>query len=110
VVPRRNGNTLRRELNAARRSDPDVIGLISWNEFSENSHVEPSQQYGTTALQVLADVSGTKLQAADELDSSQPTRGQVAGLGAIPATAAFIGLGLGCVYLLGRRRRSHAAR
>jgi hypothetical protein len=110
VVPRRNGNTLRRELNVARRSDPDVIALISWNEFSENSHVEPSQQYGTTALQVLADVSGTKLRAADELDSSQPTRGQVAGLGAIPATVTFIGLGVGCVYLLGRRRRSHAAR
>jgi hypothetical protein len=110
VVPRRDGDTLRRELAAARRSDPDVIAVISWNEFSENSHIEPSQQYGTTALQVLADVNRTRLHADDELDSSQPTRGQVAGLGAIPATVAFVGLGLGCVYLLSRRRRSHAAR
>jgi hypothetical protein len=110
VVPRRDGDTLRRELNAARRSDPDVIAVISWNEFSENSHIEPSQRYGTTALEVLADVNGTRLKAADELDSSQPARGQVAGLRAIPATLVFIGLGMGFVYLLGRRRRSHGAR
>jgi hypothetical protein len=110
VVPRRDGNTLRRELDAAHRSNPDAIALISWNEFSENSHIEPSRRYGTKALEVLADVNGTKLQAADELDSSQPSGGRVAGLGAIPATLAFLGLGLGCVYLLGRRRRSHAAR
>jgi hypothetical protein len=109
VVPRRDGETLRRELNAAQRSNPDAIGLISWNEFSENSHIEPSQKYGTTALEVLADVNRTRFQAAGELDSSQP--GEVAGLGAIPATLTFLGLGLGSVYLLGRRRRrSHGRR
>jgi hypothetical protein len=110
VVARRDGNTLRRELDAAHRSDPDAIALISWNEFSENSHVEPSRRHGTKALEVLADVNGTRLRAADELDSSQPSAGRVAGLRAIPATLAFLGLGLGCIYLLGRWRRSHAAR
>jgi Glycosyl hydrolase family 71 len=110
VVPRRDGDTLRRELNAAQSSNPDVIALISWNEFSENSHVEPSRRYGTRALEVLADVNGTKLKASGELDSSQPTGDTNAGLGAIPAMLAFVGLAVGCVYLLGRRRRSHAAR
>ena len=109
VVPRHDGDTLRRQLNAAQGSDPDAIALISWNEFSENSHIEPSRRYGTKALRVLADVNGTKLQAADELDSSQPTGSDNAGLGAIPATLAFVALALGCVYLL-RRRRSHEAR
>jgi hypothetical protein len=110
VVPRRDGDTLRRELDAAQRSDPDAIALISWNEFSENSHIEPSRRYGTNALEVLADVHGTKLRVADELDSSQPAGRPTAGLGAIPGTLAFVALGLACVYLLGRRRRSHDRR
>jgi hypothetical protein len=105
VVPRRDGDTLRRQLNAAQQSDPDAIAVISWNEFSENSHVEPSRRYGTTALKVLADVNGTRLRAADDLDSSQPGSGEDAGLGAIPAMLGFVGLTVGCVYALGRRRR-----
>lgn len=52
-VPRRDGATLRREYNAALSSSPDVLGLISWNEFSENTHVEPSQRYRNAALTTL---------------------------------------------------------
>ncbi len=55
VVDRKNGATLRTELQAALQSTPDAIGLISWNEFSENSHVEPSQNYGDQSLKVLAE-------------------------------------------------------
>ena len=43
-MPRRDGATLRQEYAAALSSSPDALGLISWNEFSENTHVEPSQQ------------------------------------------------------------------
>lgn len=53
VVERKNGQTLRTELNTALQSLPDAIGLISWNEFSENSHIEPSQNYGHLYLRVL---------------------------------------------------------
>ena len=45
-VPRRDGETLRAEYNAAISSSPDALGLISWNEFSENT-VEPSERHGT---------------------------------------------------------------
>ena len=31
-----------------------MLGLISWNEFSENSYVEPSKHYGYQSLDVLA--------------------------------------------------------
>lgn len=55
VVERKDGETLRTELRAALQSLPDAIGLISWNEFSENSHIEPSQNYGNVYLKVLAD-------------------------------------------------------
>jgi hypothetical protein len=54
VVPRRGGTTLRLELNAALKSDPDVVGLISWNEFSEGTHIEPSRRYGNHFLRVFA--------------------------------------------------------
>lgn len=72
VIDRRDGATLRKQLDGARRSAPDAIGLISWNEFSENSHVEPSRNYGRRYLEVLAAIRGTKLSAAAALDSSEP--------------------------------------
>jgi len=55
VVERRAGKTLQTELNTALQSLPDAIGLISWNEFSENSHIEPSLNYGEDALNLLAE-------------------------------------------------------
>jgi hypothetical protein len=72
VVERRNGETLRVQLDAATGSSPDAIGLISWNEFSENSHVEPSLQHGTRALEVLADRTDGRPPAIPDLDSSDP--------------------------------------
>ena len=38
-------------------SSPDAVGLISWNEFSENSAIEPSRRYGAQALRTLADLA-----------------------------------------------------
>jgi len=54
IVKRNEGETLRREMSAAFQSSPDAVGLISWNEFSENSHLEPSVNYGVKYLKVLA--------------------------------------------------------
>ena len=56
AIDRRNGETLRKELNTALHSSPDVVGLISWNEFSENSHIEPSQEYGHQYLEVVDEI------------------------------------------------------
>jgi Glycosyl hydrolase family 71 len=58
-VPRDGGQTLRSEYDTAVRSSPDVLGLISWNEFSENSYVEPSVHYGYQSLGVLHQLRGT---------------------------------------------------
>jgi hypothetical protein len=108
VIPRDGGATLRRELDAAQASNPDVIALISWNEFSENSQIEPSRRYGTRALEVLANRNGTKLRARGEIDSSQAAASQPAGLGAISAVLTFIVLGVGSVWLLARRGAARA--
>jgi phospholipase C len=72
VVPRRGGETLREELDAASGSDPDALGLISWNEFSENTHVEPSVRNGSRYLDVVADVRHARLRQSGEFDSSEP--------------------------------------
>jgi hypothetical protein len=72
VVDRKGGATFRRELDAAAGSSPDAIGLISWNEFSEGTHIEPSERYGPRYLDVLADVRGAEQPVVEDLDSSEP--------------------------------------
>jgi hypothetical protein len=98
VVERREGATLRQQMNAALQSSPDAIGLISWSEFSENSHIEPSAQYDTHYLEVLADIQGAPAPIAFDFDSSEPAGtqswmdgGRVMALGAIliPTLIAF---------------------
>ena len=69
---------------------------ISWNEFSENSFVEPSRRYGREALQVLADVRGARAPAAPATDSSDPGRSSASGSNGVPVAA-----GLGVVVLFG---------
>jgi hypothetical protein len=72
VVERKNGATLQQELNAALHSNPDAIGLISWNEFSENSQIEPSHNYGTQALDELASIQNGKAPVITDFDSNAP--------------------------------------
>ena len=103
LVPRRAGATLRRSLDDATASTPDVIGLISWNEFTENSYVEPSRGYGFTALRTLADVLGAQPPVEGGFDSSQsaPTGARYG----LPLLGGFIAVLLPGAFLLGRRRR-----
>ncbi len=58
VVARQDGRTFEQALSSARESSADAIGVVSWNEFSENTHVEPSAREGTRALEVLATFTG----------------------------------------------------
>jgi hypothetical protein len=101
IVPRRNGATLRRELDAATASSPDGIGLISWNEFSENTHIEPSVRHGARYLEVLADVQGETTDIETNLDSAPPTtRGRSYG----PAIlAGLLTLVIGALAVAARR-------
>ncbi len=72
VVSRRRGATLREELDAATASDPDAVGLISWNEFSENTHVEPSVKHGSRYLEEVADLRHARFASPANFDSSEP--------------------------------------
>ena len=72
IVDRNNGEILRIELNAALKSNADVIGLISWNEFSENTHIEPSEKYGNRALDILAGRELSPVPTVLDFDSNAP--------------------------------------
>jgi hypothetical protein len=75
VVERNNGTTLRIEYATAVASSPDILGLISWNEWSENSYVEPSHAYGFTELDALRNLRGV---AAPVPPSSADSSGSAA--------------------------------
>jgi glycosyl hydrolase family 99 len=104
VVDRKNGDTLRAEYDAALSASPDAIGLISWNEFSENSHIEPSLRYGSRYLEVLADIRGAKAPRVEIFDSSEPAA-SAKGYGPVVLGAFVLIVIAGAVFLLRRQPR-----
>ena len=72
IVDRNNGDTFRTEINTAMASSPDALGIISWNEFSENSYIEPSQKYSTQYLDILTNFHAAAPPQIVEFDSSIP--------------------------------------
>jgi len=72
IVERADGDTLLQQLQVAFNSSPDAIGLISWNEFSENSHIEPSQNYDMRYLEVLANYSQINVPIFELFNSEPP--------------------------------------
>jgi hypothetical protein len=102
-IDRLDGETLRAEWNAAISSRPAAIGVISWNEFSENTHVEPSKAYGNRYLDVLAELTGAANAPSTGLDSSEPA-GQGSPLRAILAIGGITGLMVASLVALVRHR------
>jgi hypothetical protein len=107
IVDRKEGETLQIQFNTAMQSSPDAIGLISWNEFSENSHIEPSENYGDHYLEVLADIRNAPGPFVPNFDSSEPGNidNPLEGLGNSRVTAiAVVGLlTIGSLIILLRR-------
>ena len=106
VVGREGGETLRREFNAAAGSSPDAIGVISWNEFSENTFIEPSRAFGSTSLKVIASLRGTRPPDVSAFDSE----GSGTGTAPFGISYGIVGLVTGCAGMLAltvvaRRRR-----
>jgi len=50
---RANGQFLTNSWNGAVSSGASIILIVSWNEYFENSHIEPSSVYGTQSLDTL---------------------------------------------------------
>ena len=69
--------TVRMEyLNNSDQFSPTIIPrctwIISWNEFSENSQIEPSVNYKSRSLEVLSSINHLPFQMITDLDSSDP--------------------------------------
>ncbi|MEK6275749.1 MAG: endo-1,3-alpha-glucanase family glycosylhydrolase [Actinomycetota bacterium] len=99
VVRRRDGATLREEMDGAVRSSPDAVGLISWNEFSENTHLEPSSRLGYRALSVLGDLTGARFVSRGDFDSSDAPANDVSyGVPFLIGLAAIVLAGVGAAF------------
>jgi hypothetical protein len=69
-----------------------VLGLISWNEFSENSYVEPSKTYGDTYLKLVGDLTAA-LPAVGSPGGPSAAPPAASGSGAVPGSEAPIAPG-----------------
>lgn len=56
IRDRSNGDYFRRSFAGAAASNPHMIIITSWNEYFENSHIEPSQTHGTFYLDLAREL------------------------------------------------------
>lgn len=104
VVERKDGETLQIQFNVALQSSPDAIGIISWNEFSENSHIEPSEKHGKRYLDVLANIRHVPPPVIADFDSSEPAETfPILGSSRVLALGSVAVLTLVCLVILVRR-------
>jgi hypothetical protein len=92
-------------MEAALRSSPDAIGLISWNEFSENTHIEPSEKYGTRYVEVIAAMRLGAVPEILDFESSEPAETTAADWGRALALAAMALLMAGSLAAIVLRRQ-----
>jgi len=55
-VPRNGGRTLKTLFDGNAATHPDDFGLISWNEITEGSYIDPMTRYGSQDLTMLQSV------------------------------------------------------
>lgn len=55
-VPRNNGQTMQAVYNGNKASQPNGWMYISWNEYVENTYLEPSRRYGSQYLNLLQNI------------------------------------------------------
>ncbi len=55
-VPRKGGQTLKTLFDGNAATRPDDFGMISWNEITEGSYIDPMTRYGSQDLNMLRSV------------------------------------------------------
>ncbi|HEU5356643.1 MAG TPA: endo-1,3-alpha-glucanase family glycosylhydrolase [Actinocrinis sp.] len=110
VIDRNGGQTLRAEYAAALSSSPDALGLISWNEFSENSYIEPSRKYGSFYLDTMRELRSASVPVSQLAQDSNTATGSA---GYLPDLLRLAGFGLllvGAIGAVASARRARAVR
>lgn len=114
VVPRDGGQTLVRSLKDAFGSDPDAVGVISWNEWSENTYIEPGQRYGAQELDALRGflrpgAAGATLLGTIDRSAESPSLGDQGWTGVRAGVVLGLGTAMVVVLLFRRLRRTPPA-
>ena len=103
VIDRDGGTTFQRSLDLAMHSSPDALGVISWNEWSENTYIEPGHRYGSQELTTLRNflVAHQNIRDTPNQISGQVLRqGSQSGWTGLRAAAILVVLtGIGIVVL-----------
>jgi len=122
VIDRKNGQTLVHSLSNAFASSPDGVGLISWNEWSENTYIESGQKYGDRELTILRNylqqrasggsATGGTADSSEGGTSSTWTGARAAVFLAVATSVGVLGLRLRARrrFLRSRHRRRQAGR
>jgi hypothetical protein len=53
------GETFRYTLQLALDQNPDVVQLITWNDYGEGTNIEPTEEYGTQYLEIVQEARRT---------------------------------------------------
>ena len=70
--PRDNGKYYRMTGEAALASHPDWLLITSFNEWPENTHIEPSVQYGLTYLEITSQITSQFKEESQQKPVDQP--------------------------------------
>jgi len=61
-----NGETFRNTLYTALENNPDIIQIVTWNDYGEGTIVEPTEEFGYQYLEMIQDVK------RDSIDTTFP--------------------------------------
>jgi len=61
-----NGETFRNTLYTALENDPEIIQIVTWNDYGEGTIVEPTEEFGYQYLEIIQDVK------RDSIDTTFP--------------------------------------
>jgi hypothetical protein len=85
---RAGGDFMRKLWSAAAATGSDIRLIVSWNEFIENSHIEPSANYGSAYLDVVRELAGNGCSGGGGGLSAVGSGGVTSSAGMSPADAA----------------------
>jgi hypothetical protein len=84
-----------------------MIGVISWNEYSENSEIEPTVAFGPRYLNVVSELTGKGFVFRGNFDSSS-TPGHTSGYTTV-LLIGFVAVFLTCLGAVAWRRQVRKA-
>lgn len=87
--PRENGDYYKATCEAALSSQPDWLLITSFNEWYENTHIEPSMNYENQYLEMTSRFSST-FKGAEQLPEQEKQEEQEAGMSLLLLLAGFL--------------------